>query len=253
MRYPQYLPLLLLLAQPNEGSGQLFDGGAGDGFVMHALYQSTLEGQSLLVLYSGGVGDGSSAELLPATTLGGQSLTVVFSGGTGDGYGSQLLPITTLTGQSLTVVFSGSGGDGHDVQFRSGLLLSDTLPIDSDKDGIPDFWELLYPTVLNPNNPGDGASDSDGDGFLNVEEYAANTRPDDPKSFFYARVVEKPGGGLAVVFSTSVDRFYRLQFSTDLSSYPTVTPFIPGTGLEMSEDLPPGNKSFGRVEVQVNP
>jgi len=49
------------------------------------------------------------------------------------------------------------------------------LPVDSDKDGIPDDWEKKY--GLNPNDPKDSNQDSDKDGYTNIEEYLNGTNP----------------------------------------------------------------------------
>jgi len=40
---------------------------------------------------------------------------------------------------------------------------------DSDRDGMPDQWEISH--GLDPQNRGDGVADRDGDGYTNVEEY----------------------------------------------------------------------------------
>jgi hypothetical protein len=45
---------------------------------------------------------------------------------------------------------------------------------DRDNDGIPNHVEQKYP-FLNPDNPYDALQDQDQDGFLNVEEFKANT------------------------------------------------------------------------------
>jgi hypothetical protein len=47
--------------------------------------------------------------------------------------------------------------------------------VDSDGDGIPDWWEKKY--GLDPNDPSDGAKDKDGDGYTNLEEYLNGTDP----------------------------------------------------------------------------
>lgn len=46
--------------------------------------------------------------------------------------------------------------------------------LDTDGDGIPDWWEIQY--GLNPT-VNDSASDSDGDGFTNLEEFNAGRNP----------------------------------------------------------------------------
>ena len=44
-----------------------------------------------------------------------------------------------------------------------------TPPVDTDHDGMPDAWEIAH--GLNPNDPADGKTDRDLDGYSNVEEY----------------------------------------------------------------------------------
>mgnify|MGYP001301494048 CR=1 FL=1 len=46
---------------------------------------------------------------------------------------------------------------------------------DTDGDGMPDVWEELY--GLNPLDPADAASDLDGDGFSNLEEFLGKSDP----------------------------------------------------------------------------
>jgi len=58
----------------------------------------------------------------------------------------------------------------------SSLFLTDTAgrAPDTDKDGLPDWWEHLYD--MNPN-VADAHLDLDGDGRTNLEEYNAGTNP----------------------------------------------------------------------------
>ena len=49
-----------------------------------------------------------------------------------------------------------------------------TACADSDHDGMPDTWEQSY--GLNPNSPG-SSTDTDGDGYTNIEEYFNATNP----------------------------------------------------------------------------
>ncbi|HMR01312.1 MAG TPA: S-layer homology domain-containing protein, partial [Candidatus Gracilibacteria bacterium] len=49
---------------------------------------------------------------------------------------------------------------------------------DSDGDGMPDQWELVY--SLNINDPSDAQEDPDNDGLTNLEEYRALSNPNNP-------------------------------------------------------------------------
>ncbi len=69
-----------------------------------------------------------------------------------------------------------------DVRARSGAIIDSQWevggwpvyrparpPVDSDRDGMPDAWEIAR--GLGPRNPADSAADRDGDGYTNIEEY----------------------------------------------------------------------------------
>lgn len=47
--------------------------------------------------------------------------------------------------------------------------------IDTDKDGMPDAWEIKY--GLNPNDSGDAVLDCNGDGYTNIEKYINGIDP----------------------------------------------------------------------------
>lgn len=47
--------------------------------------------------------------------------------------------------------------------------------LDSDGDGIPDWWEIKY--GLNPHDPSDANKDKNGDGYTNLEKYLNGTDP----------------------------------------------------------------------------
>jgi hypothetical protein len=55
-----------------------------------------------------------------------------------------------------------------------GIANSNNL-IDTDADGMPDYWELQY--GLNPQNPSDSNSDQDSDGLTALIEYSNNSIP----------------------------------------------------------------------------
>ncbi|MFA7582631.1 MAG: polysaccharide lyase [Proteiniphilum sp.] len=47
---------------------------------------------------------------------------------------------------------------------------------DSDKDGMPDWWEEKY--GLNPNDPSDAQGDINGDGYMNIEKFINGINPE---------------------------------------------------------------------------
>ncbi len=49
------------------------------------------------------------------------------------------------------------------------------VPADTDADGMPDEWEKSH--ALDPNQVADGATDLDGDGYTNFEEFLNGTNP----------------------------------------------------------------------------
>lgn len=53
--------------------------------------------------------------------------------------------------------------------------LEKPVVLDADSDGLPDEWEKR--NGFNPNDAADASADSDGDGFTNLEEFAAKTDP----------------------------------------------------------------------------
>jgi pectate lyase len=65
--------------------------------------------------------------------------------------------------------------DHHD-DFGGYLTIDAGKPYrDTDHDGMPDVWETNH--SHNPQDPSDGAKDSDGDGYTNLEEFLNGTDP----------------------------------------------------------------------------
>jgi hypothetical protein len=62
-----------------------------------------------------------------------------------------------------------------------------SAPLDSDGDGIDDWYELARPAILDSLNPADALLDTDGDGRSARQEYLEGTDPETPD--------EAPGGG----------------------------------------------------------
>ena len=59
------------------------------------------------------------------------------------------------------------------------VLESAAVPVDTDRDGMPDAWEATH--ALDGAKADDGKLDADGDGYTNVEEYLNATDPRVPE------------------------------------------------------------------------
>jgi type VI protein secretion system component Hcp len=88
---------------------------------------------------------------------------------------------------------------------------------DSEQDGLPDSWESQYGLQVGVN---DAASDPDGDGMSNLDEFRLGTHPRSGASFF--RVVLQPVQGqprLANLQWNSVaGKTYVVEWSPDLKT-----------------------------------
>jgi len=102
--------------------------------------------------------------------------------------------------------------------------------LDSDGDGLPDYWELLY--FLNATSTNNGTGDFDGDGLNNRKEYLSGCNPTNPASCFeFINTRALPdGSGFEVRWSSQSDRYYAIHRSRDLlSDFEPLATGIPAT------------------------
>ena len=125
---------------------------------------------------------------------------------------------------SLAVEVHQSSANSPDVVF--GMVLEATYDPepDTDKDGMPDAWEVAH--GLDPADPGDAAADADHDGLTNLQEYRAGTDPRDASSVLTLRVIDWHGGQIGLVFIAVGGRSYSIQNrSNSASEWVTMTNF----------------------------
>ena len=100
------------------------------------------------------------------------------------------------------------------------IIRSVTPPVDSDGDGMPDFWEIKY--GLNPQDPSDAAKDCNNNGVTNLNEYKAGLDPCDATP---PEVVSAAGTGtfdaMKLTFSEPLD----LTEATNAANY-TISPSL---------------------------
>ncbi len=82
-------------------------------------------------------------------------------------------------------------------------------PLDADRDGIPDDWEVAH--QLDPLNPLDALRDGDGDGATNAAEYWAKTDPRNYDDSLKLKLRTAPTDVIVLTFDTTPGKSYRLQ------------------------------------------
>ena len=121
--------------------------------------------------------------------------------------------------------------DGGTVSFQSwtpGWTVNDlnraedafAAMVDSDSDGIPDWWMLQFfghPTGQAADHSR-AQDDFDGDGMANLQEFLAGTDPTNPNSVFRIQVsFVSSTNAVLLSWPASASRNYRVQFNHDLS------------------------------------
>jgi hypothetical protein len=97
---------------------------------------------------------------------------------------------------------------------QNSVQLTDLVILDSDADGLPDWWEDRY--GLDKHNPADAAPDADGDGVSNLNEFLAGTNPTNAASYFHFTTIAREAGGVRMNWTTVGGKSYRVQSSADL-------------------------------------
>jgi hypothetical protein len=173
---------------------------------------------------------GTSSRFKPlaeAMVLGPGSYTVVASGYSSsepNGNAGSATPLWTTQDGGGLIRFTGTSRYGSAGQFpttadggpadRYAGPTFEFSSADTDGDFIPRDWEVSQ--GMNPDDPADGASDFDGDGASNQEEYAAGTDPRSQASRPGIESVHVTPDGVAVRFQLPAQRTAVLQTSREL-------------------------------------
>ncbi len=93
-----------------------------------------------------------------------------------------------------------SDNDGVTDSDEINVYYTDPYNADSDDDGMPDGWEILYDLDPLVNN---AVEDKDGDGYTDIEEYNADTNPDNVPPVAVAGNNKKAVDGLTITLNAS--------------------------------------------------
>ena len=128
------------------------------------------------------------------------------------------VPIAGATNDTLLLPGLSGGNFGSYsviISNTSGVVTSTPAAIwlDSNGNGIPDWYESLY--FGNLNQPGDG--DYDGDGVSNLDEYLEGTDPTDPTSYHPRLHIQSLHGQVIV---SPMLPFYTMGQTVELTALP---------------------------------
>lgn len=137
------------------------------------------------------------------------------------------VPVETIRYVHIAPWPAGAAGTGQSLQRRQAAaygneptnwLAAEPTPgsnylADSDRDGLPDEWEVLY--ELNPQRAADALEDADGDQVHNLAEFQAGTHPKDPESVFRIWDLSFKTGEWLLSFSAVAGRSYTVEALQD--------------------------------------
>jgi hypothetical protein len=120
---------------------------------------------------------------------------------------STLIITNCLSNGTYRVVITNLAGS-----VNSSSVALTVLP-DSDRDGIPDSWELEH---FGDSTGASGTADTDGDGMINTEEFVAGTDPNNALSVL--KIGVNPTNRAVLNFVAQTNRGYTVQYQTSLLS-----------------------------------
>jgi subtilisin family serine protease len=162
-------------------------------------------------------------------------------------------PSETVTQRIQRVLTNVDVISGLHGKVRTGGRLNLQRMVDTDANGLPDWWELQYFGHLTGTNPN---ADADHDGMSNLKEWLAGTNPTNASSVLRLTAIPSNNPNAFVVRWPSVaGKYYRLERSTNLlkgftSVVQTNIAATAPTNTATDTAILPGKARFYRVGVE---
>ena len=124
--------------------------------------------------------------------------------------------------------------------------------VDTDTNGLPDWWEQQYFQQLTGSSPD---ADADHDGLSNLGEWLAGTNPTNATSGLRLAVQSAGPDGAVLLWPSVVGKTYRIDRATNLATgfnsivRTNITATAP-TNTETDDSVLPGNARFYRIGVE---
>jgi hypothetical protein len=124
--------------------------------------------------------------------------------------------------------------------------------VDANHNGIPDSWETQYFGTVSSNRT--AFTDTDGDGMTDRAEFIAGTDPTNAASkLSFIMPFNQVSNVIQMQWSAVPGRLYRLESSTNMTSWTPMSGWLPGSSSSMSYTVtnqPPDRARLFRVRVQ---
>ncbi len=160
-------------------------------------------------------------------------------------------PFETVTQRVQRVLANVDVVPGLQGLVHTGGRLNLQRMVETDANGLPDWWELLYFGHLTGTDPN---ADPDHDGMNNLAEWIAGTNPTNAASVLRASVVSNSPSGVVVSWSSVAGKTYWLARSTNLlTGFSTISTNIAATAPTNTltdTAILPVNTRFYRVGVE---
>lgn len=161
-------------------------------------------------------------------------------------------PSETVTQRIQRVLANADVVTGLNTKVRSGRRLNLQRIVDTDTNGLPDWWELENFGQLTGVDPN---ADFDHDGLSNLGEWLAGTSPTNAASGLWLTVQSAGNSGTVLSWPSVVGKIYRLSRATNLitgfnSLVRTNIAATAPMNTETDSAVLPGNARFYRVGVE---